>query len=332
MFSPNSIQVVVFLNLICTTLSLDDGKINYERFCYEDKSCGPDSEDWGGLCKTGRQQSPIDLPAFPFYRHARRVYLDFNDQYCNDGKFDSKIKFSSDLKVQVDLFLFVILNDSTYTTNNSKTLFSLEFWIVDNGHTIQVTLESELTSSARMYGYEQSSPYIFAQIHFHWGNDSVGSEHSINKEFYPMEAHLVHYSSKYANFSAAVASGDPTALAVIAVFITEGYYWSGDSGLETIVANIPKLNATPTHIPERIDLSTFLPDEDAHFYRYLGSLTTPACNEVVQWTVVKHPIYVRPSLLNKFRRVKRSDHRRIGANFRPTQELGDRIVQYLAKK
>lgn len=93
-----------------------------------------------------------------------------------------------------------------------------------------------------------------------------------------------------------------------------------------------RFGPTPTHIQQRIDLSTFLPERGQHFYRYYGSLTTPDCNEVVEWTVIRDPIYVRPSLIDKFRQVRRSNHRRIGENSRPIQERGHRIVKYLAKK
>lgn len=55
-----------------------------------------------------------------------------------------------------------------------------------------------------------------------------------------MEAHLVHYDSKYDNFSAAANSGDPKGLAVIAVFIAEGRDSHHHSGFETIATNIPK--------------------------------------------------------------------------------------------
>ncbi|XP_037043405.1 putative carbonic anhydrase 3 [Bradysia coprophila] len=225
------------------------------------------------------------------HRHNRHVDLEFNDLYCSD-----------------------------------------EFWIVDNGHTIQVTLETDPTSLARVSGYEFDYPYIFAQIHFHWGYaDESGSEHSIDNEFYSMEAHLVHYDSKYANFSEAANSGDPKGLAVIAVFITEGHDWSHHTGFDTIAENIPQFGSVPTHIQKRIDLSTFLPRKGQHFYRYFGSLTTPMCNEAVEWTVVRDPIYVRRSLIKKFRQVRRSDNRRIGENHRPIQDVGNRLVQYLTK-
>lgn len=104
-----------------------------------------------------------------------------------------------------------------------------------------MTLEPTLTSSAAVRGYDFDYPYIFAQIHFHWGyDDRAGSEHSVDRGFYPMEAHLVHYDSKYENFSAAASSGDPKALAVIGVFITEGYNWHHHDGFETIANNIPE--------------------------------------------------------------------------------------------
>lgn len=99
-----------------------------------------------------------------------------------------------------------------------------------------------------------------------------------------------------------------------------------------ITSSFSRFGPTPTHVRERIDISTFLPTEGQDFYRYFGSLTTPGCNEVVEWTVVRDPIYVKPSQIRKFRQVRRSDHRRIGENHRPLQEIGQRLVQYLTKK
>lgn len=61
--------------------------------CYEDKSCGPDSNDWSGACHLGERQSPINLPYEP-HRHTRRVALEFNDLYCSDGNFYIHLEFS----------------------------------------------------------------------------------------------------------------------------------------------------------------------------------------------------------------------------------------------
>jgi carbonic anhydrase len=66
-----------------------------------------------------------------------------------------------------------------------------------------------LTSNAHMSGYGFDSPYIFGQLHFHWGPDpfSGGSEHTINGAHLPMEAHFVHYDSKYPSYTDAANSG-----------------------------------------------------------------------------------------------------------------------------
>lgn len=40
------------------------------------------------------------------------------------------------------------------------------------------------------------------------------------------------------------------------------------------------------------------------YYRYLGSLTTPSCNEAVVWTVFKEPIEISEELVRFLRPIK----------------------------
>ena len=42
----------------------------------------------------------------------------------------------------------------------------------------------------------------------------------------------------------------------------------------------------------KIDLKGMVSDANGHYYHYSGSLTTPTCNEVVTWNVMRKSIYV----------------------------------------
>lgn len=59
-----------------------------------------------------------------------------------------------------------------------------------------------------MWGYGmEGTKYIFAQIHFHWGEVDDGSEHTVAGKHWPVELHLVHYDQKYGSFANAASSG-----------------------------------------------------------------------------------------------------------------------------
>uniref|UniRef100_UPI00157B78B6 carbonic anhydrase family protein n=1 Tax=Aquimarina megaterium TaxID=1443666 RepID=UPI00157B78B6 len=56
------------------------------------------------------------------------------------------------------------------------------------------------------------------------------------------------------------------------------------------------------------------------FYTYSGSLTTPACSEIVTWYVVKQPIQASHAQLAQFKQIMHE-------NFRPVQALNGRVVR-----
>ena len=67
-----------------------------------------------------------------------------------------------------------------------------------------------------------------------------------------------------------------------------------------------------------INLNDFLPD-DWHSYRYEGSLTTPPCSEIVDWTVFETPITASADQLAVFETL-------FPHSYRPVQERGRRFV------
>lgn len=54
---------------------------------------------------------------------------------------------------------------------------------------------------------------------------------------------------------------------------------------------------------ESISLWDLLPQEEKlrHYFRYLGSLTTPGCQEKVVWTVFKEPIQLHEDQVSRAR-------------------------------
>ena len=94
--------------------------------------------------------------------------------------------------------------------------------LVDNGHTIQVTVEegSTLTTSR--------GTYKLKQFHFH-----TPSEHTINGEYFPMEVHFVHQS----------ADGK---FAVVGALFADG---PANENLAKLIANFPKGKAKSATCP-----------------------------------------------------------------------------------
>jgi carbonic anhydrase len=64
------------------------------------------------------------------------------------------------------------------------------------------------------------------------------------------------------------------------------------------------------------------------YAHYEGSLTTPTCNEVVEWINFLTPLKISENQLNKFRAMMDSHGKNIVDNFRPPQPLNGRMVEF----
>ncbi|MBL7845699.1 MAG: carbonic anhydrase family protein [Cyclobacteriaceae bacterium] len=166
--------------------------------------------------------------------------------------------------------------------------------IIDNGHTIQITVDEGSTFTFN------NKVYSLKQFHFH-----TPSEHTIDGQHAPMEMHMVHQS-------------EDGSLAVVGILFQEGK--EPNKNFEKIIANLPNAKGETKHITDvNLELQVHLP-ADNYAYHYTGSLTTPPCSENVQWLVLRDPVYLTAEQINAFAS-------RIGPNNRPTQALNDRQVQ-----
>lgn len=207
---------------------------------------------------------------------------------CGEGKGQSPIALTSGGTTA----------GARWSFNYGSTLFKMAHnehveELVDNGHTIQVSVEegSSLTLNGR--------DYTLKQFHFH-----TPSEHTLDGKNLPMEMHLVHQDS---------AGG----FAVVSILFEEG---KANANIAKLVANLPAAKGdTVTVANERLDLKVHLPSTEKAFH-YVGSLTTPPCSEQVQWLVLQERISVSKEQVAAFAAL-------IGPNNRPVQPLNTRTVE-----
>jgi len=193
----------------------------------------------------------------------------------------------------------------------------------NNGHSATISWDNSVNSLS-ISGGGLDGNYTLAQFHFHWGCDnSQGSEHTVDGHSYPMELHLVHYKTAYGSLGEAIKHSD--GLAVLGIFIEVG---SENLALKPITDNLYQITeaGVDVDIPYNEKIEDVLPTSSDSFYRYLGSLTTPTCNEVVIWSVIKNTIEISQAQLDAFRSIKDHEGHSICDNFRYVQPLNGRTV------
>ncbi|WP_430598463.1 carbonic anhydrase [Enterococcus sp. AZ177] len=154
----------------------------------------------------------------------------------------------------------------------------------NNRHSIQVTDSGTATINHRRFA--------LTQFHFH-----AQSEHTIDGQYYPLEAHFVNQAQD-------------GRLAVIGVFFTEG---AENKGFQEVLEDVSDGKKT-----EIIDIESMFP-ENKSYYHYLGSLTTPPLTENVEWYILKTPVDVSKKQIEMFEEYY--EH-----NNRNSQSLNDRVI------
>ncbi len=167
-----------------------------------------------------------------------------------------------------------------------------QFRIVDNGHTIEVSVGEGNTIAV------MGRTYRLLQFHFH-----RPSEERVNGKSFDMVVHFVHQD-------------EVGRLAVMAVLLEKG---SEHPLIQTLWNNMP-LEVDQEVAPSvAIDLNTLLP-KDRAYYTYMGSLTTPPCTEDVLWMVFRQPMELSAEQVAIFSRLYRN-------NARPTQPSNNRLIK-----
>ena len=197
---------------------------------------------------------------------------------CGTGSRQSPIDLRDGMKVDLEQITF------DYKPSG--------FNVVDNGHTVQVTV------GGGNFLTVQNRSYELVQFHFH-----RPSEERVNGKGFEMVVHMLHK--------------DPEGrLAMLAVLLERG---KANSMIQTVWNNLPleKLDVVSPNVV--LDVAEMLPQR-RDYYTFMGSMTTPPCNEGVLWLVMKQPMQASPAQMALFSRL-------YPLNARPVQASSGRMIK-----
>ncbi|GJP66215.1 hypothetical protein CLOP_g23116 [Closterium sp. NIES-67] len=139
--------------------------------------------------------------------------------------------------------------------------------VVNKGYTIQVVPNP---SNSYML-HIASGSYALKQVHVH-----SFSEHAVNGLFAPMEAHFVH-----------AHIDNPSQLAVVGVLIRLQRDDKPSAWVNSWLPETPSAVNATAGIEVPGNFWREMVDASVGFWRYPGSLTTPGCDEIVEWHVLR---------------------------------------------
>lgn len=234
---------------------------------------------------------------------------------CGNEKLQSPININPKAVNVSSLKLDLIIPKRVQLTN---------FELLNTGKTIQVSpVESDPMPWIKFNG----QVYHFGKLHFHWSNDKKrGSEHSINKTYGSLELHMVYFNRKYENITIATQSKKQNGLLVVAVLYDEVVNETLSNDWLKPVQNVSVINT------QQVINGSFLFNLTpvSTFYHYNGSLTTPLCDEVVQWIVMTKKQPISESIMKMFRNVtdlnEKSESYLPDKRYRPLQKVAGRQV------
>ncbi|XP_064099205.1 uncharacterized protein LOC135210267 [Macrobrachium nipponense] len=192
----------------------------------------------------------------------------------------------------------------------------------DNGAVIIPTMDG----AATIEGGPFRTPYVVVQYHFHWGdNNTSGSEHTIDRQRYLGEIHMVVYNASLGSIGEAF--GVHQGIYEIAILLEESLY--DNIKLDSIISGLSQVILSQSKTELRpFPLFNLLPDNLEEFFFYDGSITAPVpeCDESAGFVVFNNPIPISKNQMAHFYNLENAAGFKITNNFRRLQKLNGRTV------
>merc|ERR1719183_3212042 len=251
---------------------------------------------WGGLCSTGREQSPINV-----------VTADVADS-CLGGGDGTMVSSAMTMETHYTAALSYVKH-----TGYAFQLFetSPHTHELDTLDEVQVMAEGQPKGHAIING----AMYNFYQVHWH-----APSENTVDGQSFPMEAHFVHQLDDDA------LVGGYHRLAVIGLL----YELSDDCNefLDYFWSTFPDDKGSESYDGQALDFNDKLTAALAEgYYHWYGSLTTPPCTEGVSWNLLKKTEKVCQRQVDKLRE-SLDNYQQLDFNNRVVQPLNHRVVTH----
>jgi len=231
-----------------------------------------------------------------------------------------------------DLQSPVDLTNTLYNANFSSLSLSYPFLLsgtaLNNGHTINF-LADDGSNFIINNGPFGNDSYSLIGFHFHWGesepgNDSLGSEHSIDGNKRTAEVHFTHANTKY---DLSDITNHPDGMAVISILLqVDLLAVNSYAPVFDVISQLPYPDSNPVSFD--IGLGSLFPS-NLEYYYYPGSVTTPGCSQAVQWVVLRDYIPITHLQLNTLFSLSYFENDQeisLGPNNRPSQPLNGRII------
>ena len=188
-------------------------------------------------------------------------------------------------------------------------------YVLNNGHTIQVTYTSPGSANTMTYN---GKTYNLVQFHFHHQ-----SEHQINGTAYSMELHLVHLAAD-GTFAVVAVMINKSGSQTNPVFNQVLQHVSWGIGIPS--APIQMAVAGTPGVPGLLPPAANWNPATLQYYSYSGSLTAPPCTEGITWLVLTEPLNLSETQIDQWKTEFGLGDPNNAFNARPLQNLNGRPV------